>query len=1549
MSKNVPFTVVSGQTVDIGIVELNNEKGNAVGSIEANNLDSLANIVVYARGADGSIYTTLTGTNGHYRFNALPVGKGYSFIAQANDFNSSKQDNVDILQGETSSINLITLSKSVIVENITTGSITGAAKFSEYKTVLNQHAGIIVSIEGSDKEAITSRDGSYIFNNIETGYYNLNFTDSNHQAVTLQNVKVGTATTTNLDIQILQGLTGSVSGVVINNAGFPIVGVIITDEQSGVSTITNDQGEFTLTDLIIGEHQLKISQEGSITTNLLVTVEQGQNKILTDNIELASYSFRGTISLGDEVEDHSNIQVSLVGSSNLTVFTNEDGLFSFQGASPGNYQVTLVKSGYQTKSLSIQIPEQADYVLPYIVDLAVQVGVIKGSVTLESQIEFSGIQVTLAGTNFETYSDALGNWTLQVPVGNYAKGLEYSKEHFVSNIDLSTVTVTEQGAYTAQSKMLKQHTAELSFDLAAFGNCPSVIVQISNGVNFDANFTVDLSTESIFSQTLELDIYQATVSCSVSGWETVPLTIDLSAGQPQVKLDEIKLRQSYVTVNSGSIFTNNTRVVLSIGNDAATQMKVSDGINSTAWVDYASDQSFVMSSGDGVKTITVEFKDINGTALATVTDTINLDTTLVINSFSASGATTKGDNLLIAVDLNGEMNAEVLVSVPGLVQNLPILDNGFNGDDVANDGIYQRSLLINSTVDVNSMATVNVTDIATNVAVATSELITINTAPSISDITVTSNVATGLMTINFTTNEVATSTIEYGQNPAELEQDNNVANTLSNSHNITLSNLPKDIITYFKVTVTDAAGNSSSKYGQGKLAPAIVEGIAAYAGDNEVGVIWNTVQDSEIAGYRIYRSSDSGTSFILVNNEQLIKDYAYVDNLVSNNTEYQYKVTAVDIDGNESIASNAVSVTPTLELAGPTEIAGGVIDVNTVWLSSRSPYNISANLKIKDNVELLLLAGSQVQLSQENVSVYVDGKITAIGTEDNKVLLNAFGVKAIGAEGEESNYVESYSGNVIFKKVQELNSDQEISQFSHTVWNFLSTYQDYSNSWDRRNYYSPVTLINSTIKQKNNSNFGGFYVQSIHSSLYQNYGNSWYSSYEAPRIKSATSSKFVQLNDQGEEEITSSYMLNIGSVLNSEFNGAKFQFNNGTIEGSILTNVTASNVTTMTNSVLVNSLLIDSSNSRLTNNTFTNSSVMLSGDNSRLTMHYNTLDSGSTVSAKLLDISNNYWGSTDLTNIAAQTGYSPNKDENTHLYPILTSINLYEGDFDQDGIKDYLDYDNDNDGYSDLQEDWQSDPNFGSIYNPLDANSHPETERDNDMDGILDDADLDDDNDGLLDTDELVRLTNPYLADSDGDSVNDGDEINYKYNPLDKNNFPLMGSISGQVIDNSNSNSDGVVYIVGFEQHDEMMNYSSIQSVGLTGVTVSAGTQLMIGKDTPVYFYDSIIAGTSENVVTIRRSGAGYGSFNLYNSQVSFANIKLAMEWYIDSNSQIINSDLSMNNSGNNNGLIQGSYVSNSGYWSNNGEIAQSYLTGENVSNLSNGVIKSSYVELRGR
>ena len=83
-------------------------------------------------------------------------------------------------------------------------------------------------------------------------------------------------------------------------------------------------------------------------------------------------------------------------------------------------------------------------------------------------------------------------------------------------------------------------------------------------------------------------------------------------------------------------------------------------------------------------------------------------------------------------------------------------------------------------------------------------------------------------------------------------------------------------------------------------------------------------------------------------------------------------------------------------------------------------------------------------------------------------------------------------------------------------------------------------------------------------------------------------------------------------------------------------------------------------------------------------------------------------------------------------------------DADDDGLDDFIDIDDDNDGIPSVDE----------------------TDGDSDGDGLPNSLDDDSDNDGLLDGEEVELGTDPDLADTDGDGLDDGDELETGTDPL---------------------------------------------------------------------------------------------------------------------------------------------------------------------------------------
>ena len=117
------------------------------------------------------------------------------------------------------------------------------------------------------------------------------------------------------------------------------------------------------------------------------------------------------------------------------------------------------------------------------------------------------------------------------------------------------------------------------------------------------------------------------------------------------------------------------------------------------------------------------------------------------------------------------------------------------------------------------------------------------------------------------------------------------------------------------LTVRDGAGNTGSVTHdltvRDTLPPPTPTGVQTALVTNSTGtsvrVSWSGVSADDLAGYRIYRSSDSGATFTTVG-EAVAGATSFLDDSAVAGTTYRYRVTSVDRYGNEAPASASVSI-----------------------------------------------------------------------------------------------------------------------------------------------------------------------------------------------------------------------------------------------------------------------------------------------------------------------------------------------------------------------------------------------------------------------------------------------------------------------------------------------------------------------------------------------------------------------------------------------------------------------------------------------------------------
>jgi len=111
-----------------------------------------------------------------------------------------------------------------------------------------------------------------------------------------------------------------------------------------------------------------------------------------------------------------------------------------------------------------------------------------------------------------------------------------------------------------------------------------------------------------------------------------------------------------LSIDGGATYATSTDVNLTIGATGATKMKVSNDANYTnaTWENYATSKSWQVSSGDGTKTVYINFKTSAG-ANASTSDDITLDTTIADPSLLINGGNgfTTSRDVTLNITANG--------------------------------------------------------------------------------------------------------------------------------------------------------------------------------------------------------------------------------------------------------------------------------------------------------------------------------------------------------------------------------------------------------------------------------------------------------------------------------------------------------------------------------------------------------------------------------------------------------------------------------------------------------------------------------------------------------------------------------------------------------------------------------------------------------------------------------------------------------------------------------------------------------------------------------
>jgi parallel beta-helix repeat protein len=171
------------------------------------------------------------------------------------------------------------------------------------------------------------------------------------------------------------------------------------------------------------------------------------------------------------------------------------------------------------------------------------------------------------------------------------------------------------------------------------------------------------------------------------------------------------------------------------------------------------------------------------------------------------------------------------------------------------------------------------------------------------------------------------------------------------------------------------------------IPPAIPGGIQAIGRDKTAELSWAKSTDKDIGQYRVYRSNTPLTGYQEVGKTELT---LFKDPNLTNETPYFYRITAVDLAGNESKPSDSLRATPVTP--GPTRVKG-LIQEDVTWFAGASPYILEDSVTVEARATLTIEPGTAIRSHGEGL--VVSGKLLAQGDPKN---MTVFEPAAPGSE-----------------------------------------------------------------------------------------------------------------------------------------------------------------------------------------------------------------------------------------------------------------------------------------------------------------------------------------------------------------------------------------------------------------------------------------------------------------------------------------------------------------------------------------------------------------------
>jgi 5-hydroxyisourate hydrolase-like protein (transthyretin family) len=338
--------------------------------------NALTNSVVSLLNADGDVVETVKSEDGSYKFASLPAGK-YTVAASKAGYVTDSTDAVTVEKAKPTNT-------SVALEPVvTTADVAG---FVRTENTLTPAAGAEVSYyaisvdDYKSGEFVTdtavSADGSYSFENLQPGAYQVVVRDSGSHEISVSTVTVSAGDEiTNENYTLVEGGDASlelsfvdVDGEELGIEDLDITSATLADEYSAVedSSVVTALEDLSFEKLSAGTYTLNLKATDYQHFTAVVTVEKGEeNELVVSLTEVAEMHEVSVRVINEDNEDVAGAQVVALDDNGKIVaelMHTGTGFYSTNVVS-GNYTVAAYVDGYVVPTASFTVADK-DVVVP---------------------------------------------------------------------------------------------------------------------------------------------------------------------------------------------------------------------------------------------------------------------------------------------------------------------------------------------------------------------------------------------------------------------------------------------------------------------------------------------------------------------------------------------------------------------------------------------------------------------------------------------------------------------------------------------------------------------------------------------------------------------------------------------------------------------------------------------------------------------------------------------------------------------------------------------------------------------------------------------------------------------------------------------------------------------------------------------------------------------------------------------------------------------------------------------------------------------------------